>query len=685
MMYCVIFILGGGQIGINQNFTILSEWNEVKARELFQRNVRLTKIPIVKDGDLIGDYSRWDDKLYIERNYLRLMRDETAKKELELYDAVYVVEPVNSNSFEYLSLLQYLEAFQIQYTILNKEQIGEKLQEKSICIFSNEDEKRGMQCLYGLMLQKQDCQKNRIWGCDILTDLKWQTRFITFKGLLYHIDESIQLEKLGINKPSTLTFDMINDKGTVLLSALQNKGIKCFCLLYGNEDRLGYTEYWERFTNELNKGLVSNPISIREPWLRKDNEEFYGDLYQKEDYRKGVAQKEIFEYFLRFEYEKEVSGKYFNARDGRRRTCFQPIEYIGTIYLMGVCLFVGRHVEDQYTVSSYLQKLLRQKGLPYRVENYAGILRCDGTIDTRLEEIDEFHENDIVIFQSNMGEMIDIPGIRLREVFEKYQISTKWVMDEYGHCNHKSLECVAKSLFEMIEPCLINGEIQEKSNKSIEFNLHTVMEDYVQRKYLSRYFSDYYGANYNTVGAIVMNCNPFGIGHRYLIECARQWVDFLIIFVIQEDEFLFSFEERYKMTVEGTKDLDNIMVVPSGDFVFSKNNFREYYVKREMEAAIANARYDINLFVEYIAKPLHITHRFAAEEHKKRVMMVYNDLLKDILPQKGMAYIEIPKLKVEAESVNTVKIRRYLRNAEYSKAFALLPETTKQFIVEQMG
>ena len=33
--------------------------------ELFQRNPLITKIPIVNDGELVGDYSRWDDMLYI--------------------------------------------------------------------------------------------------------------------------------------------------------------------------------------------------------------------------------------------------------------------------------------------------------------------------------------------------------------------------------------------------------------------------------------------------------------------------------------------------------------------------------------------------------------------------------------------------------------------------------------------
>lgn len=679
----VLCTMKGEGVKVNKDFVALTEYNVIKAHEFFQRNPQVNKLPVINNGVLVGDYSRWDDMLYIERNHSMLMQEKDVKRLLETYDMVYVVEPVESNTPEYLDLLQYLQDFHVIYTILDKEQIGEILQQKVICIFLNEDERRGVQCLYGLVPREYDSQEDNTYRYDMLADTRWKARLATYKSLLHQIEENLQLEKLGINKPSTLAFDMINDKATILLSELNKRGVKCFCLHYGNDSRLGYTEYWDNFINEIEENLVNNPISIRTPWLRKKNEEFCDDLYQNEDYRNGVAQKEIFESHLHFDYEKNISGKYFNAKDGRRITCFQPQRYIGTIYLLGVCFFVGRYVEDQYTVGSYLQKMLLKKGYLYRVENYAAMLRRDGTIDSRLEEIDGFYENDIVICQSTIGEIVGPPGFNLREVFEEHRIPSKWVMDEYAHCNHKAVEIVAESLVEMIKPCLLNEQVQGSHNR-IEINFHAVMGDYVKHKYLDRYFFDFYGWRYSTVGAIVMACDLFDSGHRYLIEQARQQVDYLIVFVVQEDEFFFPFEERYKMVLEGTRDLNNVMVVPNGDFIFSKKNFPEYYEAREMEAAIVNAEYDINIFADYIAKPLHITHRFAGKELKKKVMKIYNEAMGRVLPQKGITYVEIPKLEIEGENVNTVKIRNYLKNAEYTKAFVSLPDTTRKYLMQQL-
>ena len=41
------------------------------------------------------------------------------------------------------------------------------------------------------------------------------------------------------------------------------------------------------------------------------------------------------------------------------------------------------------------------------------------------------------------------------------------------------------------------------------------------------------------IGAAVMNCNPFTLGHRYLIEKALQYVNGLYIFVVEEDVSYF--------------------------------------------------------------------------------------------------------------------------------------------------
>jgi citrate lyase synthetase len=100
------------------------------------------------------------------------------------------------------------------------------------------------------------------------------------------------------------------------------------------------------------------------------------------------------------------------------------------------------------------------------------------------------------------------------------------------------------------------------------------------------------------------------------------------------------------MVREGTKDLENVTVVPSGNFILSQTTLPEYFVKIEDEDMTDNAEYDITLFAETIAPKLHITYRFAGEEREDEVTAAYNLAMKKILPEHSIQLVEIPRKTV---------------------------------------
>lgn len=424
-----------------------------------------------------------------------------------------------------------------------------------------------------------------------------------------------------------------------------------------------------------------SPAIKEAPWIIGNAaEKFWGELYQLEDYKSGSAQKELEKGWINCRYE-GTKGKYCNVKGGKRVTYYQPNEYIGTIYFLGPCIMFGAYTEDKYTIESYLQKKLLEKGYSYRVENYASPLRFDSEIDDRLREINIYNKNDIVVYLSQSGEVAGVPNCSLWEIYERHQVSTDWITNYFLHCNNKVNQIIADNLFEFLKPSLLKRKVQE-SNFQIDF--YSAMKKYVFDAYLVKYFNCFLEKKYHTIGAIVMNCNPFTKGHKYLIEQASQHVELLIVFVVEENESFFSFEERIRMVTDGTKDIANVMIVPSGEFILSKNNFAEYFTKEEDEIKMVklNAEYDIRIFADYIADPLHITHRFAGEEPADRVTQIYNAAMKKILPQKAISFIEIPRLMIQNEIVSASKVREYLRRGEYDKAAGLLPETTISFLLE---
>lgn len=652
-------------VSVNKNFTRLLEFDIIKAHEIFNRRRNIHKIPIVNNqGELMSDYSRWDDVLYIERIQDRLAHVQLVKEKVELTDIVYVIEPVISKFSIYKCLLENLDSNQIKYVILKKEHIISHVTENALFIFVDEDEKRGNECLLKIM-------------CNEYFDLKFiedgRIKFITYKELLSEMTQETQFEKYGL---SNYSYNNIDEKATFLLSRIENRGVKCFCI-YLNEDK--QTQYGNAFKESILNRIKNDPINDQVKAKEDNKREFYGELYQNKDYETDIAQQEIAKGVFSFEYQKNISGKYFNSKSGVRLTYYQPEEYIGTVYLLGPCTIIGGYVEDQYTIASYLQRCLLQKGYEYKVENYGAMIRVDSEIDIRLQGISKFCENDIVIYLSRVGKAQGIQGDSLEKIFEKSQIPCEWVIDGYMHCNHKVNKIISDSLMKMIEPYL-----GCKTAKYLVNDICNDVKDYVFEKYIEKnsYLCNI-SVGANNIGSIVMNCNPFTKGHRFLIEESSKNVDWLIVFVVEEDVSLFTFEERYWMVKNGTQDLANVIVVPGGEFILSGNNFSEYFTKKDNEVAILNAEYDISIFADYIAKPFHISYRFAGEEPNDRLTSIYNKAMRKILPQKGIEFVEFPRITIDKEVVSASAVRRYLQECEYKKAFVLVPETTKRYLERQ--
>lgn len=72
------------------------------------------------------------------------------------------------------------------------------------------------------------------------------------------------------------------------------------------------------------------------------------------------------------------------------------------------------------------------------------------------------------------------------------------------------------------------------------------------------------------------------------------------------------------MVCAGTADLQNVIVVPSGDFILAKLSFPEYFVKQTDEHLKENTENDIRLFAEKIAPRLGITHRFVGRNGRMK-------------------------------------------------------------------
>lgn len=201
------------------------------------------------------------------------------------------------------------------------------------------------------------------------------------------------------------------------------------------------------------------------------------------------------------------------------------------------------------------------------------------------------------------------------------------------------------------------------------------IEEYIEKIRKTRTI----GINAN-IGAIVMNCNPFTYGHRYLVEYASKKVDYLYLFVVEEDLSAISFSDRLFMVYEGVKDIDNVIAVPSGHFIISKDTFKNYFEK-ETDICDVSAEEDVYIFARYIAKGLNISKRFVGEEPTDNVTNAYNQTMRKAFGKYDLELIEIPRKELESgKIISATEVRKLLLKDEWSEIAKYVPQSTLDYL-----
>ncbi len=182
------------------------------------------------------------------------------------------------------------------------------------------------------------------------------------------------------------------------------------------------------------------------------------------------------------------------------------------------------------------------------------------------------------------------------------------------------------------------------------------------------------------VGAIVANCNPFTLGHRYLIEEALKQCDWLHLFVLSDKRTYYGPEARFQMVQKGTADLERVILHRASDYIVSAATFPTYFMKEKEGAKKANCRLDLELFGSRIAPALGITRRFVGTEPNCQVTDVYNETMKQVLPGYGISVTEIPRKEQAGQAISASRVRAAVKAGEAEKIKELVPESTWEYI-----
>lgn len=181
-------------------------------------------------------------------------------------------------------------------------------------------------------------------------------------------------------------------------------------------------------------------------------------------------------------------------------------------------------------------------------------------------------------------------------------------------------------------------------------------------------------------GAVIMNANPFTLGHQYLLETAASQCDILHVFVVSEDVSLVPFSVRSRLVRQGSTHLKNLVYHETGSYMISNATFPSYFLKDSDTVIESHARLDISIFIQ-IAKALGITCRFVGEEPFSQVTGIYNKIMKQELDHAGIACSIIPRKAVGEEIISASKVRLMLRDSDWPSLRLAVPEITLQFFL----
>jgi len=227
-------------------------------------------------------------------------------------------------------------------------------------------------------------------------------------------------------------------------------------------------------------------------------------------------------------------------------------------------------------------------------------------------------------------------------------------------------------------------KIKEESEKYKEYNKECKEDSKECREntsYLNTSPPHHHTTTMQPTGCIVMNCNPFTLGHRYLIEQAAKQVERLYVMVVREDCSLFAYTERKAMVEQGVADIENVNVIDGSDYAISRATFPTYFLKRLDDAADTQMLLDLDLFRRHIAPALGATVRFVGTEPSDQLTRRYNQLMHEVLKDVR----EIDRLEKDGNAVSASRVRKAMEEGDMNTIRQLVPPTTLPYIIAHLA
>ncbi len=387
---------------------------------------------------------------------------------------------------------------------------------------------------------------------------------------------------------------------------------------------------------------------------------------------------------------KDFENKYSSVVNGYRQDIKQNArQHCSSIFVFGSSLVYSTSCQDAQTLPAFIDSQINNPNFQVinRGVSSADVMNsCFAILDTQITK------GDIIILyglnplteQEKNALKKECTFLDLTAIFKRPH-SYNEVYYDTTHLRPEGNKAVAKYIAREIntnfiirspnKPAAFSDKDKEIFHKITQCRMRAALR-YIDEEFPT--FINVLKSKYKqgTNGIAVMNCNPFTLGHEYLVTTAANMVDNLYLFVIEEDKSYFKFKLRLAMVKEAVKHLTNVVVVPTGKYLVSSITFPEYFHKEETFNPAMDASYDLEIFTNYIAPVLKLSFRFIGKEPFCKTTRTHHETMKKLLPPKGISVIEIARLENNYGPISASKVRMLIKHKEFDNLESFLPKTT---------
>ncbi|MFD2207940.1 hypothetical protein [Kiloniella antarctica] len=399
----------------------------------------------------------------------------------------------------------------------------------------------------------------------------------------------------------------------------------------------------------------------------------------------------------------EYTSQYVNVKSGRRVTKGHSINYENNIFLFGTSDIYGTGCEDQYTIANYMQNIIQKTDLgeKFRVENHGvrGALLPNVVLNLFTQTI---RPNDIVIFYGfpklDSNEISNLPQTHL-ELSRPHSYGE--IFNDESHLNWKGNKVAANHITQYLVDNKWDVKKPKIKKHSKEIKVYEDAEPFLNlMKYLLHrnstvttecggidaycsYIKENEFIGTGTRGSVSVNCNPITLGHLHLLEYAANQVDYLYVFVIEEDLSYFKFQDRLRLVIDSVKHLKNVKVLRGGRYICTHLTFPEYYTKEEDVGALADASEEAWYFCEHIAPVLNITSIFLGSEPTCKITQQYNQQMSTLLKMYDIDVDIISRINFKNKAISASEVRKLLKDLKFDEIKKLVPPSTYAFLKQK--